>query len=122
MLSTVLEDTFAYYTVEEFANGFLKSLAFQACIIQQNRGLPGLCKVAMLNIGLEDTPACHRIVEFGRLHHQDGGHVHVPWLCAGATGIGLSRHALGQHQHYGVTTSTSTTSGLYCPPDVDGSS
>ena len=55
MLSTVLEDTFAYYTVEEFANGFLKSLAFQACIIQQNRGLPGLCKVAMLNIGLEDT-------------------------------------------------------------------
>jgi glutathione synthase/RimK-type ligase-like ATP-grasp enzyme len=36
-----LEDTLAYYTPEEFAAGFKKTMAFQPRVIKQNRGSSG---------------------------------------------------------------------------------
>eukprot|EP00439_Symbiodinium_sp_Y106_P023948 s3336_g2.t3 len=93
MLSIVgLEDTFACYTVQEFAAGFKKTLAFQPRLLKHNRVSAGegiwiikrkagnyctsfdvlvflgakdtLCNWAMLNIGLEDTLAYYKVEEF----------------------------------------------------------
>ena len=36
-----LEDTLAYYSPEEFAAGFKKTMAFQPRVIKQNRGSSG---------------------------------------------------------------------------------
>ena len=36
MLNIGLEDTVAYYTVEDFAAGFKKTLAFQTCVFKQD--------------------------------------------------------------------------------------
>ena len=40
-LNIGLEDTLAYYTAEEFAAGFKKTMAFQPRVIKQNRGSSG---------------------------------------------------------------------------------
>jgi hypothetical protein len=40
-LNIGLEDTFAYYTEEEFKAGFKKTMAFQPRVIKQNRGSSG---------------------------------------------------------------------------------
>merc|ERR1712190_630957 len=40
-LSIGLEDTLAYYTPEEFEEGFKKTMAFQPRVIKQNRGSAG---------------------------------------------------------------------------------
>ncbi|CAE7403445.1 unnamed protein product [Symbiodinium necroappetens] len=52
MLNNGMEDTVVYYTVEEFAAGFKKTLAFQTCVCKQNSGSDML---AMLNMVQEDT-------------------------------------------------------------------
>ena len=41
MLNNGMEDTVVYYTVEEFAAGFKKTLAFQTCVCKQNSGSSG---------------------------------------------------------------------------------
>ena len=92
MLSIGSEEMLAYYTAKAFATGFKKSLALQLRGIKQNRGSSGdgiwitkrqpgssctspdveafmgskdtFCKVAMLNIGLEDMLA-HFTVALG---------------------------------------------------------
>ena len=89
-LNIGLEDRLAQLTIEESATGFKKSLAFQPHGIKQSRGSSGegiwitkrqpgsactspdvealmgskdtLCKVVMLNIGLEDMLACFTVV------------------------------------------------------------
>ncbi|OLP90871.1 hypothetical protein AK812_SmicGene27501 [Symbiodinium microadriaticum] len=77
MLNNGMEDTVVYYTVEEFAAGFKKTLAFQTCVCKQNSGSSGedtleVCasrtppsrtEVAMLNFVSQDMFACYMLEE-----------------------------------------------------------
>ena len=90
ILNIGLEDMLAHFTVEEFAAGFKKTMAFQPRGSKQSRGSSGdgiwitksgssctspdvvvftdtkgtQCRVAMSNIGLEDTLAYVTVEEF----------------------------------------------------------
>ena len=59
-MSIGLPDTLAYYSAEEFAAGFKKTMAFQPRVIKQNRGSSG---EGIWIVKLKDSKYC---TEYGQ--------------------------------------------------------